>query len=59
MARQFLIAFVAAILDTVAFTAPAQAVSPEKPITVIVPFGAGGGSDTLTHHLIGERESCI
>jgi tripartite-type tricarboxylate transporter receptor subunit TctC len=44
--RQFLSAAAAAVLaGTLALTAQAQAAYPERPITLIVPWGAGGGTD--------------
>ena len=42
--------FFAALLSAVLFVpaAPALAAYPERPVTLIVPWGAGGGTDTLT-----------
>ncbi len=50
---------VAAGLMAAAFAAPAQAQSyPEKPIEFIVPWGPGGGSDTLMR-IVSRRSSGI
>ena len=32
-------------------SAPAQAAFPEKDITIVIPYGPGGGFDTLTRKL--------
>lgn len=46
MFRRDLIAVAAfAALSAVAFSAPASAAYPDRPITLIVPWGAGGGTD--------------
>ncbi|MDH2329021.1 tripartite tricarboxylate transporter substrate binding protein [Cereibacter sp. SYSU M97828] len=49
----------AGLLATFALALPALAEYPEKNITMIIPFGAGGGSDTLARTIatvIGEKE---
>lgn len=39
-----------------AFAAPAAAEWPERPVTVIVPWGAGGGTDILTRAIMAVME---
>lgn len=41
---------------TVAFTAPVQAAWPEKPIRIIVPWGAGGSTDQAIRAIAGDIE---
>ena len=41
----FGLAGMAAVALTALGSAPAQAAYPERPITLIVPWGAGGGTD--------------
>ncbi|WP_207484390.1 Bug family tripartite tricarboxylate transporter substrate binding protein [Arenibaculum pallidiluteum] len=54
MRRQFLsaVAAVAVTLFAGTFATPSQAAYPERPITLIVPWGAGGGTDA-TARIIG------
>src|SRR5690554_6018542 len=42
---------VAAALSALAVTSPAHAAWPERPITIVVPFPAGGGTDTYARPL--------
>lgn len=51
------LAYIAAI--TVLFTGPALAEFPEKDITLIVPWSAGGGTDTIARTLVAEAETCL
>ena len=46
----------AAAAMTIMATASAQANYPNKPITIIVPYGAGGGTDTTGRFLAKEAE---
>jgi tripartite-type tricarboxylate transporter receptor subunit TctC len=56
---KFRLAFAAvAALSALAVAGPAQAAWPERPITIIVPFPAGGGTDTFARplaHQLGEQ----
>jgi tripartite-type tricarboxylate transporter receptor subunit TctC len=52
MKTSFLRALAAALLVVGAFVPPAFAAYPERPITMIVPWGAGGGTDA-TARIIG------
>lgn len=44
---------------SIAFATPALAEFPEKDITLIVPWSAGGGTDTIARTLVAEAESCL
>lgn len=44
---------------SLALVAPAAAEFPEKDITLIVPWSAGGGTDTIARTLVAEAESCL
>lgn len=50
MKKRFVYA-AAAVLSALAVSSPAQAAWPERPITIIVPFPAGGGTDTFARPL--------
>jgi tripartite-type tricarboxylate transporter receptor subunit TctC len=41
------------------FATPALAEFPEKDITLIVPWSAGGGTDTIARTLVADAESCL
>ena len=41
---------------TAGMVAPAHAAYPERPITLIVPWGAGGGTDAVARFLASELE---
>jgi len=58
MLRKILFVFLAlALVTTVAFASGGEGVwKPSKPITVIVPWGAGGSTDQITRILAGELE---
>jgi len=43
-------------LASIALSAPAHAAYPEKPVTVIVPFPAGGSTDTIARMLAGKLQ---
>jgi tripartite-type tricarboxylate transporter receptor subunit TctC len=49
----------ATALLAVAFTAPAQAQYPDRNITLIVPYGAGGGTDVTARMLARDLEAAI
>ncbi|HWE15931.1 MAG TPA: tripartite tricarboxylate transporter substrate binding protein [Hyphomicrobiaceae bacterium] len=51
---RLLSATLAAMLAVVAYVAPAQAVFPERPIHIVIPFGPGGLADITMRHL-GEK----
>jgi len=58
MLRKMLFVFIiVALVATVAFTSMGKELwKPTKPITVIVPWGAGGSTDQITRILAGELE---
>lgn len=41
------------------FATPALAEFPEKDITLIVPWSAGGGTDTIARTLVADAENCL
>ncbi len=57
-ARLRLLASATALL-ALAATAPAQAQYPERNITLIVPYGAGGGTDVTARMLARDLEAAI
>jgi tripartite-type tricarboxylate transporter receptor subunit TctC len=50
---------IAAISLTVASTAAVAQDYPAKDVTMIVPWSAGGGTDTIARSLVGEAEACF
>jgi tripartite-type tricarboxylate transporter receptor subunit TctC len=58
MLRKMLFVFIIVVLvATVAFTSMGKELwKPTKPITVVVPWGAGGSTDQITRILAGELE---
>lgn len=50
MNKRFVLA-AAAVLSALAVTGPAHAAWPDRPLTIIVPFPAGGGTDTFARPL--------
>lgn len=48
---------IAAVMGA-AFAAPALAEYPERPVTIVAPYGAGGSSDTLAR-ILGERMGAL
>ncbi len=51
MRKRFLMTVAAAAISAMAVEGPAQAAWPDRPITIIVPFPAGGGTDTFARPL--------
>lgn len=51
MKKRFAMTVVAAAFSAMAFAGAAHAAWPERPITIIVPFPAGGGTDTFARPL--------
>lgn len=51
MSKRYLACAAAAVLSALAVTSPAHAAWPERPITIVVPFPAGGGTDTYARPL--------
>jgi tripartite-type tricarboxylate transporter receptor subunit TctC len=52
MKPQYVLALVAALVVSVAFPISARAAFPERDITLVVPWAAGGGTDTLARTLV-------
>ena len=50
---------IAGVLTTVGFASPAFAEWPEKPIQLIVPWGAGGATDQVTRVVASEMEASL
>lgn len=58
--RKFVVAALAAPLTILgAFTASAQEWKPTEPVTIIVPWAAGGSTDTVTRVVAGELSKAI
>lgn len=51
MSKRFLMTVAAAAISAMAVAGPAHAAWPDRPITIIVPFPAGGGTDTFARPL--------
>ena len=59
MKRRSLIGALGAALLPLALAMPAQAAYPDRPITMIVPWGAGGGTDAVARFVAAELEKAI
>ena len=55
--KMFFVFIIVVLVATVAFTSMGKELwKPTKPITIIVPWGAGGSTDQITRILAGELE---
>ena len=59
MKRRSLMGALGAALLPLALAMPAQAAYPDRPITMIVPWGAGGGTDAVARFVAAELEKAI
>ncbi len=59
MKRRSLIGALGAALLPLALAMPAQAAYPDRPITMIVPWGAGGGTDAVARFVAAELEKAV
>jgi tripartite-type tricarboxylate transporter receptor subunit TctC len=60
MKRRSLVgALSAALLPIALASAPVQAAYPDRPITMIVPWGAGGGTDAVARFVAAELEKAV
>lgn len=59
MKRRSLMGALGAALLPLALAMPAQAAYPDRPITMIVPWGAGGGTDAVARFVAAELEKAV
>ncbi|MDL2209657.1 tripartite tricarboxylate transporter substrate binding protein [Desulfovibrio sp. OttesenSCG-928-O18] len=57
--KTFAALFAAVCMVTASFAAPAFAKFPERPVTVVVPWGAGGGADIIARALSKPLETAL